>query len=257
MADSSYHWLQGKRVLITRPAAQANGLIKAVEAQGGIGILCPTLAIERLPENASNKQKILNLDGYDALIVVSRNAAQMGLAWIENYWPQLPAHLSWFAVGKSTAASLNSEGIKARVPAAGFNSEALLALPELQDLDNQRILILKGEGGRELLEQSLVERGARVDALPLYQRVTERYSPEQLEKLFADGAPDALIATSVDVLNAMDTLLKLSLENRFELPLVVASERIADAAQVLGYRHVITSSGAADDSIVSALNVIG
>jgi len=257
MASSGSHWLRGKRVLVTRPVAQANGLIKAVEAQGGVAIPCPVLAIEALPENASNKQKILDLDRYDALIVVSRNAAQMGLAWIENYWPQLPAHLRWFAVGKSTAACLESEGVRPRVPAAGFNSEALLTLPELQGLNNQRILILKGEGGRELLEQKLVERGANVDALPLYQRVAEKCSPEKLEKLFAEGFPDALIATSVDVLSAMDALLEPALENRFELPLVVASERIADAACQLGYRHVITSSGAADDSIVSALNVIG
>jgi len=257
MADSGNHWLRGKRVLVTRPAAQANGLINALEAQGGVAIPCPALVIEASPENASNKQKILDLDRYDALIVVSRNAAQMGLTWIEDYWPQLPTHLRWFAVGKSTAACLESNGISPIVPASGFNSEALLELPELQDLNNQRILILKGEGGRELLEQRLAERGASVDALPLYQRVAEKYSAEQLERLFAEAPPDALIATSVDVLKAMDTLLDPALENRFELPLVVASERIADAACQLGYCHVITSSGAADGSIVSALNVIG
>jgi len=257
MADSGNHWLSGKRVLVTRPVAQAKGLIKAIEAEGGVALACPVLAIEPLPETATNKQKIIDLDRYDALIVISRNAAQMGLARIENYWSQLPAHLRWFAVGKSTAACLESEGISPRVPAAGFNSEALLELPELQQLSDQRMLILKGEGGRELLEQSLAERGATVETLALYQRVAVSHSKPQLQALFADGKPDALSATSVDVLTAMDKLLAPVLEDRFELPLVVASERISGAASQLGYRRIITSPSAADDSIVMALNVIG
>jgi len=257
MADSDGHWLAGNRVLVTRPVAQAKGLIKAIEAQAGVAIPCPVLAIEVLPETAANKQKIIDLDRYDALIVISRNAAQMGLARIENYWPQLPAHLRWFAVGKSTAACLESEGISPHVPVAGFNSEALLELPELQQLSGRRILILKGEGGRELLENSLSERGAAVETLALYQRAAVSYSKPQLQTLFADGKPDALIATSVDVLKAMDKLLIPTLENRFELPLVVASERISDAAKQLGYRRIITSPSAADDSIVMTLNVIG
>jgi len=257
MADSGSHWLLGKRVLVTRPVAQAKGLIKAIEAQAGVAIACPALVIEPLPETAANKQKIIDLDRYDALIVISRNAAQMGLSRIENYWPQLPAHLRWFAVGKSTAACLASEGIAVRVPAVGFNSEALLELPELQQLSDQRILILKGEGGRELLEQHLAERGATVETLALYQRVAVSYSKSQLQTLFANGKPDALIATSVDVLKAMDKLLTAVLADRFALPLVVASERISDAARQLGYRRIITSPSAADDSIVMTLNVIG
>ena len=257
MADSSSHWLQGKRVLVTRPVAQAKGLIKSINAQAGIAITCPVLTIEELPETTENKQKIIDLDRYDALIVISRNSAQMGLARIENYWPQLPAHLRWFAVGKSTAACLESEGISPRVPATGFNTEALLELPELQQLSDQRILILKGEGGRELLEQSLAERGATVETLALYQRVAVSYSTSQLKTLFADGKPDALSATSVDVLKAMDKLLVSVLDDRFGLPLVVASKRISDAASQLGYRRIITSHSAADGSIVMALNVIG
>lgn len=257
MADSGRHWLAGKRVFVTRPAAQASGLIKAIENQCGLAIACPALAIEPLPENPANKQKIIDLDQYDGVFVVSRNAAQMGLAWVDKYWPQLPAHLQWFAVGKSTASCLQAEGIKPRVPASGFNSEALLALEELQQLEQRRFLILKGEGGRELLEQQLAERGARVDTLPLYRRVVVNYSQTQFKQLFSAGVPDALVATSVDVLQAMESQLSCALPERLKLPLVVASERIAEAAEQLGYRHVLTASSAADDSIVATLNVIG
>ena len=210
------------------------------------------LVIERLSETESGKQKVLNLDHYDDLMVVSRNAAQLGLAWMDRYWPQLPVHLRWFAVGKSTAACLEDAGIAPLVPAAGFNSEALLQLPALQQLTGRRILILKGEGGRELLEQTFAERGAQVDSLALYRRVARHYSFDQLQALFVEGIPDALIATSGDVLKAMDALIKPCLNTRFELPLVVASERIAEAAKGLGYRQIIISEGAAGDSIVRA-----
>lgn len=257
MANTDDNWLAGKRVLVTRPAAQANGLIQAVESQGGIAIVCPAVAIEPLPETPSNKQKVIDFDQYDDVIVVSRNAAQMALAWLDQYWPQLPAHVQWLVVGEGTANCLRAAGIEPLVPASGFNSEALLEFEELQQLDQKRFLIFKGEGGRELLAQQLTERGAKVDTLELYQRVTVSYSEAQLKKLFSDGAPDALVATSAGILTAMDSQLADVLPERLELPLVVVSQRIAEIAAQLGYRHVLTSPSPADESIVETLNVIG
>jgi len=107
------------------------------------------------------------------------------------------------------------------------------------------------------LAQCLTERGAQVESLLLYQRQVVNYSVEQSQVLFSAGFPDALIATSVDVLTALDALLKSCLASYLHLPIVVASERIARAAKELGFRQVITANGAVDESIVSALNVIG
>jgi len=254
---SNNGWVRGKRVLVTRPERQASGLIEAIQAQGGEAIRCPVLRIEPTVEIESAKQKIINLDHYDELIFISSNAVKLGLDRIADYWPQLPPHLRWFAVGKSTAASLGIEAIKAIVPAEGFNSEALLRLPELQQLTGRRILIFKGEGGRGLLERSFTQRGAQVDSLSLYRREVVNYSSEQLQTMFSAGFPDALIATSVDVLTALDALLGCCLNSYVERPLVVASERIAGVAKELGYQQIITANSAADESIVKALNVIG
>lgn len=250
------NWLQGKRVLVTRPDAQAVGLVAALEAQGATAQKLPVLTIQPLHHEAEIRQKIIDLDHFDDIIVVSRNAAQLGLAAIDQYWPQLPAHLRWFAVGKATAQALIDLGINVTVPTKGFNSEALLELPELQKLSARRVLILKGEGGRELLAEQLAKRGAQVDNLPLYRRVAIGYEADYLLALFQDE-PDALIATSVEVLKALDELVSSRLQNHTELPIVVASERIADEAGRLGYLQIITANGAADESIVAALNVIG
>ncbi len=257
MASHQSGWLAGKRVLVTRPAAQAGGLIRAVENQGGIAIACPMVAIEPLPEKPTSKQKIINFDQYDGVIVVSRNAAQMALDWLDQYWPQLPAHQQWFVVGEGTANCLRNAGIEPLVPTSGFNSEALLEFEQLQQLEQQRFLIFKGEGGRELLTQQLENRGAVVDWLELYRRVTVNYTDTQLSGLFSHGGPDALVATSSGILTAMDSQLADALPMRLELPLVVVSQRIAEIAKQLGYRHVFTSPSPADDSIVATLNVIG
>lgn len=250
------NWLQGKRVLVPRPEAQAVGLVAVLEAQGATALRLPVLTIQPLHQEADKKNKIIDLDHYDDIIVVSRNAAQLGLAAIDQYWPQLPTHLRWFAVGKATAEVLTGFGVNVIVPAKGFNSEALLELPELQELSVQKVLILKGEGGRELLAEQLAKRGAQVDTLPLYRRVAIGYETDYLQALFCD-APDALVATSVEVLKALDDLVSPHLKNHTELPIIVASERIANEAGLLGYQQIITANGAADESIVAALNVIG
>jgi len=253
----SNNWLQGKRILVTRPERQADSLVAAIKAQGGEAIRCPALTIAVSDVTESAKKKIINLDQYDELVFISTNAVRFGLELIADYWPQLPAHLRFFAVGKSTAACLEAESVRVIVPATGFNSEALLQLPELQQLSHRRVLIFKGEGGRELLAQCFAERGAQVESLALYRREAVNYSAERLQSLLGTALPDALIATSVDLLTALDSLLKPCLVKRFELPLVVASGRIASAAKDLGYMQIITSNGAADESIVKALNVIG
>ena len=257
MASNSNNWLQGKRVLVTRPERQVESLVAAIQAQGGEAIRCPVLSIAASDVTESAKKKIINLDQYNELIFISTNAVRFGFELIADYWPQLPAHLRFFAVGKSTAACLEAESVRVIVPATGFNSEALLQLPELQQLSHRRVLIFKGEGGRELLAQCFAERGAQVESLALYRREAVNYSAEQLQSLVGAVLPDALIATSVDVLTTLDALLKPCLFDRFELPLVVASERIAGVAKALGYMQIITSSGAGDESIVKALNVIG
>ncbi|MEZ5523536.1 MAG: uroporphyrinogen-III synthase [Pseudomonadales bacterium] len=249
-------WLQGKRVLVTRPAAQAEGLVSAIEAQGGIAVTLPVIGIEALAENAERKQKVINLDHYDEIILTSPNAVQLGLEAIDPYWPQLPPHLRWFAVGKATACLLEQHGIKALAPASGFNSEALLALPDLAQPAGHRVAIIKGEGGRELMAETLRQRGAQVDSLYFYRRCPISYSQAELAQRLA-VAPDALTATSVDILCALDELLGECLPARAELPLVVASERIAEAAKAMGYQQIFTADSASDQSIVATLNVIG
>ena len=243
-------------VLVTRPADQASDLIRALTLAGYRAIPCPMLAIESLPETAEMRQCIIDLDLYDLVIVTSVNAAKPALKLMDKYWPQWPAHLDWLAVGSATAKVLFEVGLNTILPKVGSSSEHLLELPNLTDVADQRILILKGVGGRTLLAETLVERGARVDVLELYQRRPLTYSSTELSALFAGGAPDVLLATSESVLAAIEQNLSLVLDDLWGLPLIVFSERIAGTARDHGFKQVIVVEDVSDRSILAALNVL-
>ena len=113
---------------------------------------------------------LLHLDQYQHVIFISSNAVHFGMALIEDHWPQLPLGLTWYAIGGATAAKLEHFGIEAITPGSVMTSEGLLALSLLQNVRDQRVLIVKGQGGRDTLAQELTRRGALVEELPCYCR---------------------------------------------------------------------------------------
>ena len=210
-----------------------------------------------MPDAEVERDKIIDLDQFDAVILVSANAARYALEWIDRYWPQLPPHLKWYAVGDATARRLAAAGIVANTPDGKANSEALLQLEGLLQVENNKILIVKGGGGRALLQDELARRGAQVQSLALYHRGLPEYSAADIAQILGEQLPDALMATSVDAVNNLDELLLRVGEEHYGLPLVVASERIAGVAREKGFSEVIAARGASDECILQALNVIG
>ena len=152
--------LQGCRVLVTRPVAQAETLCQRINQNGGIAVQLPALAIEAINDEASQRYCQSAAD-YDWIIFISRNAVEHG----HNCLPaQLPSGLKIAAIGKATATALSESGRYVDLEAGGAGtSESLLTEPALADMQGQRVLIMRGEGGRELLAKTLRERGAKVD----------------------------------------------------------------------------------------------
>jgi hypothetical protein len=151
-------------VLVTRPEGQAQALLAAIAAQGMRALHLPMLRLEPLePLPPAVRQCIIDLDRYDHLVFISANAARIGLSLIDDYWPQYPAGQQCWAVGASTARALERAGLAVCAPREDMTSEGLLAMPGLGDLSGQRVLIVKGEGGRRTLEDQFAARGARVD----------------------------------------------------------------------------------------------
>ena len=254
--------LSGRRVLVTRPSHQAQDQAALLRAQGAEPVLLPLLGIEPVteadPEFASARQCILDLDLYHAVIVVSTNAARLGIDLIDDYWPQLPVRVHWLAIGASTAARLQRYGIEASHSPTGYDSETLLETPALQQVSGQRILILRGDSGRETLTTELCNRGARVDHAILYRRIRPTPDPAVIKSAIYATSLSAILITSGESLNNLIALAQqtdctdgLAILQR--CPLVVPSQRITTLATQAGFKQVILAGGPDDQSMIGAL----
>lgn len=248
--------LAGARVLVTRPAEQAHNLVQLIEAAGGIAIRFPTIRIEEPSDRSALMKQIDELGRADIAIFVSVNAVNKAMPLITGrYWP-LPQRLQIACVGQGTAEALERFGISVSlVPERRYDSEAVLDLPALQDVRSKRIVIFRGEGGRELLAQTLRSRGADVHYVECYRRALPADDVAPLLDRWTRGEIDVVTATSVEVLQNLVAIVGEAGRARLlQTPIVVISERVAATCRELGFVHrPYIASTASDEGIVGAI----
>jgi len=238
--------LTGLSVLVTRPAPQAESLATTLRANGAETVVLP--AIEIRPRSTSQTAE------YDLVVFVSVNAVEHGAPSIVR-----SATTRVAAIGKATAAALAAiEWPVHVVPERGFTSESLLAHPDLTIQTGARVLIVRGSGGRDVLQQTFVSQGLSVDLLDAYERVLPQIDASRRDALEAEwiaGDIPVATATSVETLTNLLGLVGASGRECLQrVPLVVPSPRVREAAQALGLRGECLVAGGADDtSIVGAL----
>jgi len=246
----------GWRLLLTRPAEECAALAARLAEQGVFSSSLPLLEIEALAETPEQRSTILDLDRYCAVIVVSKPAARLGIELVDRYWPQPPARQRWFSVGAATGAILADYGLNTYWPAAGEDSEALLELPELSaalTVPGPRVLILKGEGGRELLAEHLQSQGVAVDYLPLYRRHLPDYPPATLPERVRAERLNGLVVSSGQGLEHLRTLAADVWPELTRLALFVPSPRVAELARAAGAQIVVDCRGASAAALLAAL----
>ncbi|HVL00860.1 MAG TPA: uroporphyrinogen-III synthase [Dongiaceae bacterium] len=248
------HPLQGRKVVVTRPSGQEQDLMLALEQAGAKPLSFPTLAIEAREPDLADRQKMLDLDRYYAVICVSVNAARLGLDLMADFWPQWPVQQHWFAVGPATGEAMSDWGLNVNVAQQGSTSETLLDHPLLQDVSGQQILILRGEGGREKLADTLRQRGAGVDYLALYRRVKPATNPRPLLALLDQPDSPIITVTSGDGLRNLMTLVGNRLNRLQQCPLLVVSGRLAEFARQQGFTTVWQATSPATADVIAALN---
>lgn len=242
--------LNGAGVVITRPARQAAGLAREVAALGGKPLMFPAIVILPPEDRVALLEVQRNLARYDYAIFVSANAVEYGVgdpgAW--------PPHLIPFAPGPGTAAALAAVGIaNVRIPATTMDSEGLLALPELLDVAGKRIVIFRGESGRELLRSTLEARDATVAQIECYRRARPTAGAEGLIEAWREKRIDAVTLTSSEGLDNLWALL--GDEGRAFLaatPVFVPHAAISRHANGLGLRAVIVTPPA-DAGLLASL----
>ncbi|MEP5567083.1 MAG: uroporphyrinogen-III synthase [Halioglobus sp.] len=243
-------------VLVTRPAGQGQALLQSLRDVGCEPVQHqPMLELEPLTELPPNQhQHLLDLDLYQHIIFISANAVRFGLERIDDYWPQLPAGVHWYAIGGTTAKLLQQRGLRPLVPAEEINSEGLLELAQLKEVAGQRVLIVKGLGGRETLRETLGNRGAKVDELACYQRICPRLAPGALAQMMSRQATDVVMISSGEGLSNMLTLLSDKESTNFrDIGLIVPSPRVAALARQAGFNDVVTAANASDAAMLQAL----
>ncbi|WP_369666049.1 uroporphyrinogen-III synthase [Thioalkalicoccus limnaeus] len=238
---------------MTRPAAQADGLCDRIAAAGGRPIRLPVLAIAPAPDPTSLRP--LLAEDWDLLVFVSRNAVEQALPLFPDQ--RLPTASRLVAVGQATAQALVAAGrAPDLVPSERYDSEALLAFPALADLRGQRVLIVRGDGGRALLGETLAARGAEVVFAEVYRRILPAIS---VERVVSDWRQDVAIAiaTSDEVLRNLITLARPVVgDDLFQTPLVVVAERTRGLALALGFVHVAVAARADEASLVAACEAL-
>lgn len=241
--------LGGRGVLVTRPAGQAEPLCQLIEAAGGRPIRFPTIAIA--PTTHPDAAALL-AEAWDLMYFVSPNAVEQALALVpDGTWPRV-SRLA--AVGRGTARALAAGGrAPDLVPNERYESEALLAMPELAEPRGHRALIVRGEGGRGLFAETLAARGAEVHFAEVYRRVRPSVDPAPLLARWPDEV-DLVMATSDEVLlNLAELLGPAGREQLLQTPLVVIAERTAETARALGFAVVRVAERAEDAAILRAL----
>lgn len=244
-----------QRVLVTRPAGQSERLIAGLRELGCDVSHLPMLRLVPCdPLPGSEKQRLLDLDLYSDLLFISSNAAHFGLALIDDYWPQFPVGQRYWAVGESTARVLEARGLDVSWPDHDMTTEGLLALPGLQQAGDRKMLIVKGEGGREALREALEARGARVDTLSCYRREAPELAPEAVQEKLMDTPVSLILISSGEGLDNLSRLLQLQENtNLADTALIVPSERVARRAEELGWRQVSRAGNASDDAMLAAV----
>lgn len=236
------------RLLVTRFSPNASHLADQLNQQGVFAVAQPLLATKKSAE-FENVTSVVKAK-HEYIIAVSVNAVEYThQALVGHAWPV--SH--YFSVGKKTQAHLTKvTNQKVIIPESLFSSEGLLALPELNDISGKHILILRGVGGRELLADVLISRGAIVEYYQPYQRIALDLCGAILVKEWQRKRINSAIISSIELLEQLLKIVpKSELDWVKKFTVYAPSKRITQQALLLGWSDVAVLPGMQDQQILN------
>jgi uroporphyrinogen-III synthase len=238
--------LNDRIVIVTRPVHQATAFCAGIEAAGGKAIGFPTIEIQ---VSAGAAEALLaEIAEYDAVIYISPNAVAAAP-------PPKSLDVKIFAVGQATAKALQATGQKNIItPESEATSEALLARPELQNINGQKILIVAGAGGRNLLAQTLRARDAYVQKAEIYRRAIPQNDTQLLDPVLVTPKKAVITFTSGDAARNFVSMVGTLAPALKQLPIVTGSSRIAEICAELSFQQTaVVAKDPGDISMLAAL----
>lgn len=247
--------LSGITVWVTRPEHQAADLCRMIEQRQGIPLLLPTLVIRPVVEEAAAGQHRQLLADADIVIFISKNAVVHALDLFPRSTDVLRGK-TILAVGRATADCLGAAGFGQVGHVGSGGADALLRLLALDGMAvrDKRVVIVRGQGGREELRDSLLARGAGVEYLEVYRRDKPDINRADMAEFWHDQRPDAVVITSLAGLDNLIELTPPAESGRLlETAMVVMSERIRQRALESGFRRTAVAADNSDAGLVDAL----
>ena len=245
--------LAGCGIVITRPVGEAERLAQLVREAGGVPMLHPAIALFDAPDPQQLDALIDRLDQFDLAIIISPSAVTKAMTRITAR-RTLPATLRLATIGPGGVRALARFGVSDVIhPTARADSESLLAMDFMCNVQGKRVVIFRGEGGRELLGDTLRARGATVEYAACYRRGKPHLDVAALNREAHAGRIHAVVFTSSEgVRNFCEGLGEPGLAWLREMPVFVPHARIASAARELGLKRVVESA-AGDDALLLSL----
>ena len=184
-------------IVITRPSHQTSEIKALVNEHQGHPIEFPLLEIKSKSQNETFQNIVLKLNEYDWAIFISSNAVQFGMPAVKHAFHALPESTKFAAIGPSTQKALKLFDVNhVLIPDENFDSEGLLATKEMNDIKNKKIVIFRGEGGRETLAEILRARGAEVTYAECYTRTFPQTNLDLLKAFSEKIHISAILITS-------------------------------------------------------------
>ena len=244
--------LQSMGIAIARPIEQAKKLAALIEQAGGTPILFPLIEITPLKDYSQFEAIISEIETYDWAIFISSNAVQNAMPRLVK--KGISEKLKFAAIGPVTASELQGFGIEnVLTPKDRFDSESLLALPEMQAVSGKKILIVRGVGGRDVLAETLKTRGAQVTFSECYQRTNPQTNCDVLAQLYAEKKLHGIVITSSE---AMRHLLDLAGDADWlkQVTLFVNHARIAEIPLQIDLK-VLVANAPGDEAMLKIIKM--
>lgn len=236
--------LRHKTIVITRPKEQAAHLAELIHQAGGEAVIFPTIEIQDPADIKTLDARIDRLDAYDLAIFISPTAVIRAMDRI-SLRRNLPSNLKIAAIGQGSGRELKRRGVRdILAPTVRFDSAALLDLPDMQQMNGKHIVIFRGEGGREVLAETLRQRGALVDYAECYRRVCPGTSAQGLIQRGLQNEIHGIVVTSSEgLLNLVNMVGESGSAWLKSTPVFVSHPKIEQAGREAGLTRLFVAEG--------------
>ncbi len=243
-------------ILVTRPSPAAEELVVRLRLRGLVAWSFPLIEftpgrdLERLP------RQLATLHDGDLVFALSQQAIHYAQPCLQQADLTWPANLNYYAIGRTTALALHTvNGLPVEYPLERESSEVLIQLPALRAVNGKHALILRGNRGRDLLSETLRQRGAEITSLECYQRCEKNYDGLHEGRRWRERGITTLVVTSGEMLQQLHSLFSTMDRDEWLLRcrLIVVSERLATLAREFGWQDITVADGADNDALLRAL----